>query len=75
MDQDNNRLFPCRLRGPVAADLHRPRSAYPLETSPSRHPSARAVPIDGSLTVLDVVFRTFVSAIFQSAVVSRADYK
>ncbi|MHB8835940.1 MAG: SDR family NAD(P)-dependent oxidoreductase [Candidatus Methylomirabilia bacterium] len=32
------------LRGPVAADLHRLRSAPPLETSPSRHPFAQHVP-------------------------------
>ena len=36
----NNLPHSCRLRGPVAADLHRPRFAHPLETSPPRHPFA-----------------------------------
>ncbi len=31
----------CGLRGPVAADLHRAPSGPPMETSPSRHPSAQ----------------------------------
>ena len=35
--------FPFGLRGPVAADLHRPRFAPPLETSPPRHPFAQHV--------------------------------
>jgi hypothetical protein len=35
--------FPCGLRGPDAADLHRPRYAAAMETSPPRHPSAQLV--------------------------------
>jgi pyruvate formate lyase activating enzyme len=35
---------PCWLRGPVAADLHRPPCGPALETSPPRHPSAKNVP-------------------------------
>ena len=38
-----DRPFPCGLRGPVAADLRRPRFALPLETSPSRHLSAHCM--------------------------------
>ena len=38
-----DRPFPCGLRGPVAADLHRARFAPPLETSPPRHPSAQYI--------------------------------
>ena len=38
-----NLSSPFGLRGPVAADLHRPRSAPPLETSPPRHPFAQFV--------------------------------
>ena len=38
-----NNHFPCRLRGPAAADLHRARFAPPTETSPPRHPSAMTV--------------------------------
>jgi len=44
------RSFPCGLRGPVTeftpalpVDLHRPRFAPPLETTPSRHFSAHYV--------------------------------
>ena len=33
-------VLPCRLRGPVAADLRRARCAPPTETSPPRHPFA-----------------------------------
>ena len=42
-----NSPFPCGLRGPVAADLHRIHSAHPLETSPPRHP-LRPVSAPGS---------------------------
>jgi len=34
------KLFPFRLRGPVAADLHFARFAHSVETSPPRHPFA-----------------------------------
>ena len=34
--------FPCGLRGPVAADLHRAHFVPPTESSPPRHPFAQS---------------------------------
>ena len=58
----NCNSFPGGLRGPVAADLQRPRSAAALETSPPRHPCVQQIIGRGNLLKQPVsVFLVLVS--------------